>query len=229
VLSTEAFREFAREVVLYSNVMTRIEGRKHDELLLEKGGRGFPYVVAMDGTGAVLARLEDHSVDGFRAMMKSGAAHTALRGKADRTPAEEADVLAKDMAFGNVKGPEARTRIAALKGADEAMRKRLDGLLLDLDVQEVVRKNNGPDPALRVASGKIFAGYWKEGREPAFDSTAFMPFFVNLFEYAEAEKDVALFEKALERVKVLIAGNVRWASFVERMEGRLKALKDPPK
>jgi hypothetical protein len=236
VLSTEEFRGFAKGVVPFLHVTSHVEGEKYGNLLQEKGGTGFPHVVAMDADGGVLAELDDRTVEGFQAMMKSGGDFTALLAKKDRTSAEEVDLLTREIGLGRVKAEDARTRAAAIKGLDDAGKARLDGLLLGLDIKGQLDKTNGRDPASRAATGKVFAEWWKAGRAPGGKDESFQPFFVLMLDHADASKDVALFEKVLGVLRDEVGSNPRAAGFFKAQEKRLEKLKadaaptaEPPK
>jgi hypothetical protein len=77
-----------------------------------------------------------------------------------------------------------------------------------------------------VAAGREFAAIWKAGEQPAEKGPSFEPFYVLLLDHAEAEKDPALFEKALGVLKRVVGDNPRAAPFFEKQDGRLKALKE---
>jgi hypothetical protein len=70
-LSDEAFPAFAKEVIPYLNVMTKIEGHPYDNLLRDKGFGGFPSLAFMDAEGNVLAKQGERSVEGFRKTHKA--------------------------------------------------------------------------------------------------------------------------------------------------------------
>ena len=73
MLSAAEFSAFAKEVVPFLHVTSRLEGASYPDLLSQKGGRGFPYLVAMDAEGRVTAQAEQRSVDGFRSMVEAAA------------------------------------------------------------------------------------------------------------------------------------------------------------
>ncbi len=232
MLSTEEFRAFAKEVVPFLHVTSRVEGETYPDLLSEKGGRGFPHLVAMDAGGEVVAGLEDRTVEGFRAMMKRAGEFETLLAKKDRTPAEEVRYLAAEIRLGRVKADAARARAAALKGLAEAAKKELDGLLLGLDIRAIL--DGIKDPAARLAAGRAFAEMWAAGRVPGGDDAGFQPFFVIMLDHAEAVKDAALFEKALGKMREKLGSEPRAAGFFKKNDERLAKLKEakepePPK
>jgi len=68
---------------MFLNIMTKIEGRKHDNMLGDKGGTGFPYLCAMSSKGDVIAKLSgSRDTAGFAKMMGSADEYVALEKKA---------------------------------------------------------------------------------------------------------------------------------------------------
>ncbi len=226
MLSSEEFRAFAKEVVPFLHVTSQVEGEKYGNLLQEKGGTGFPHLVAMDAGGGVVAVLEDGTVAGFRAMMKQGAEFIAFSSKKDRTTAEEVRLLTAEIKFCRVNAADARAREGAIKGLDAAGKKDLDGLILGLEIKAELGKITGPDLALKVAAGKAFAEMWKAGKEPDPDGEQFQPYYILMLDHAEAVKDVALFEKALGKVRAKFGDKPQAARFFQRQDERLAKLKE---
>ena len=227
MLSTEGFKEFAKDVVLFTHITTRIEGDKYAELLSEKGGNGFPYVVAMDAEGNVLSELGDRSVDGFKAMMKGAGEYQSLRAKKDHTPAETLKLLGMDLARGRIKGPEYKEKAGALKGLDEAAVKERDSTVLNIDITAELdrfRGAKGPDPALRIEVGKAFAGMHKAGRVPA-EKRFIGPFYEIMLDYAESGKDADLFAVAFGKLKDNFGDQKRLEPFWTKLQERLDAIK----
>jgi len=229
VLSTDEFKAFAAEVVPFLHVTSRVEGEHHPNLLEEKGGRGFPHVVALDAKGDVVATLQERTVEGFRKMMKGAGDFAALSGKEKRTPAEEMRLVRLLHDMDRIEADEARARANALVEPDEAVKKDRDDFLVMLDVVGELEGKNLREPAARVEVGKTFHDWWKAGREPK-DEAAVQPFFILMLDYAEAEKDVALFEKALGKLREAFGSRPETERFFKNQEGRLAKLKEaaPP-
>lgn len=227
MLSTPEFKEFAKDVVLFTNIMSRVEGEKHQTLLSEKGGTGFPYVVAMSAEGDVLSELSDRSVDGFKAMMKAAADDLVLRAKKDPTPAERLKILGSDLARGRIKGPEYRERAAKIEGLDEAGIKERETTIVHLDIDaemDKLRKAGGPAPELRLEIGKIFAGMHKAGRVPT-ERRYIGGFYELMMIYGENEKDPEIFGAALAKLKEAFGGQKQAEEYFKTQEAKLEAMK----
>lgn len=205
-----------------------MEGAKDDDLLSEKGGRGWPHLVAMDAEGEVVGGVQDRSVEGFRAAMAQAVEFTTLRAKKDRTPAEDLRFLSAELRLGKVKNADARERANALKGLDDAGKKALDAFLLGLDIRDVRETIKSPAPEPRIAAGKKFAEMWAAGREPALDDDVYPDFFALMLDHAEAVRDPALFEKALGKIREKFGDKPFAANFFKRQEARLEKLKAAP-
>lgn len=231
MLSTEEFKAFAAEVVPFLHVTSRVEGEAHPDMLQEKGGRGFPYVVAMDSKGEVIGQIADRTVAGFRAMTKKAAEYVALAAKEKRTAAEELRYVVALHELNKVDVAEARKRVEALEGLDDAGKKERDQFLLVLDIRSAVEGKNpqAMGEEEKIALGKTFHEWWKAGREPT-DQGAMQPFFIFMLDYAESAKDAELFEKALGKLREVFGPMPGAAGFFKRQDDRLAKLKEaaPP-
>ena len=228
MLSTEEFKAFAGEVVPFLHVTSRVEGEHHPDLLEKKGGRGFPHLVILDAKGDVLSGVQDRSVDGFRKAVKSAGDYTALAAKEKRTPAEEMCLLRLQHDMHKVEDDAARERAGKIDVTDEAVKKDRDAFLFGLDIAAQVKGKNFRDPAEKIAAGKTFAEWWKAGREPTDEGSA-QPFFILMLDYAESERNVELFEKALGKLRDMFGAKPEAAGFFKKQEDRLEKLKAPAK
>ncbi len=229
MLSTEEFKKFAGEYVVFAHVTTQIKDRKYDGLLSEKGGRAFPHLVAMNKDGLVNAVATERSIAGFRAMMDAGAKLEALRTKAGKTTAEEVALLKHDVTMGNANLDAAKERAAKLKDLTEAQKQEIDGFLLGLEIQAALPTARTPDEAKAqaIAAGKKFAEMWAAGRAPTGDDNAIAAFYQMIIEHAESATDADLFEKALGKLRETFGSRPKAAAFLKKQEARLAALKAP--
>lgn len=221
MLSTEEFKPLADDYVLFSHITTRIEGRKHESLLGEKGGGGFPYVVAMNADGDVLAKWGfDFSVDALRDLMTEGVAFESLMAKTDRTPAEEADLFEKRLALNHFSADEAAKKLAGLEVDDET-RERLAAQVTDLEIQSHIAKVTSREEYMALA--EPFANLYREGKEASGGRLADQ-FFGLILRHAEATVDPDLYEDALNELKERF-DNPRAQAFFERAEQTLADLR----
>ena len=212
---------------MFAHVTTQIKDRKNDGLLSQKGGRGFPHLVALDGNGDVIAQLSGgRDVAGFRAMMGDGAKFIAIRAKTEKTLDDEVFLLKHDISMGNADMAKAKTRIDAMKGLSAEQKKELDGLMLGLEIQAAMPKSRDPveGKAQALAAGKTFAEMWAAGREPT-DEQSIQPFFILMLEHAADSKDAALFSKALEKLREKFGSKPGAEGFFKAQDARLATLK----
>ncbi len=212
---------------MFAHVTTRLEGRKYENLLSEKGFGGFPSLAALDENGDVIAKLSgNRDVAGFRAMMDSGAKLMAIRAKEDKSLDDHVFLLKHDIEMGNAKLDDAKDRVSKLEGLSDAQKKEIDGLLTDLEIADAMGspKSREEYEALSEAAGKKFAEMWAAGREPTSEA-AFQSFFIALLGHAEREGDADLFERALGKLREKFGDNARAKGFFDAQEKRLEALK----
>jgi hypothetical protein len=175
VLSTAEFQALGKEAVLFGHITTQIKGRKDDDLLGRKGGKGFPYVVAMDAEGRITAALADRSVAGFQAMLVQAREQEAKRARKDLPATDAAALLEFDLSVGNLTAAEATAALAAIQGLDAAAKAKLEGLVFDADVAEMFKpfwageKNLEQMRALVAARKGLDAAQRKKLDEALFD------------------------------------------------------------
>ena len=211
---------------MFAHVTTRIEGRKYEGLLSEKGFSGFPSLAALDDKGDIIAKLTvSRDVDGFKAMMAAGAKFMEVRAKSEKTLDDEVFLLKHDIEMGNVKLADAKARTAKLKGLSAEQQKEIDGLLTDLEVKDALGSPRSREEmeAIKAAQTPTFVEMFAAGREPTSDDT-FGPFFSFILDYAEAQADAELFSKALEKLRAKYA-NPRNAGFFKTKDDALAKMR----
>lgn len=228
MLSTDEFKSWAKDVVLFCHVTTGIEGRKDEDLLSRKGGNGFPYLVAMDAEGRVTALLEgNRDVDGFTDLIAKGKEYGAKKADKALPVSEAVDLLCFDVSVGNLDLDGFKAAAAALKDPSASDKAKIDGMVLGMEIRKVLEGTNGRDPASRQAAGKAFAGMLEAGRAPDSESELLQPFYILMLDHAEAVKDAALFGKALEVLRAKFGDNPQASGFFQKQDERLAALKAP--
>ncbi|HKS17195.1 MAG TPA: hypothetical protein VJU16_07770 [Planctomycetota bacterium] len=221
--------------MLFCHITTRIEGRKHDNLLSQVGGTGFPHVVAMEASGEVVGVLDwqKRSVDGFKGLMASGKEFVDLRAKAEKgDAAAKTDYFLRALKLGRFKLSAAKSYQATLKKVTPDQKKEIDGLFAGLEFKEVVEPLNkierGTDPAkvkeLQRDAGKKCWEMHQGGRIPAEDND-FGGFYSLILIFAEVEKDIPTFELALKAIQDHFGDKVN-ARFLKAKQEILKKLQD---
>jgi len=229
LLASEEFRKMAGPYVLYVNVASRLDGEKQADLLKTAGGWQVPWFGALGPSGEVLAVMDTRvlTAESVGRMMGRGAEYFALASKKDPTAIERIRMVELDFDAGRAEEPECRKRLATLQGLDREGLTALDRVLVRLDVAVELakyKKAMSPDPMLKVAAGKVFAGMYRAGRIPVakreLDS-----FCSYILDYAEHEKDVALFEAAYERLRESVKDDRNGPRWMESTKERLARLK----
>jgi hypothetical protein len=194
VLSDAEFPAFGERVVLFCHVTSQVADDPDQGLLQEKGGEGFPYLVFMRPSGDVLAVQRDRRVVAFAA--KQAACERYLELSARAAEGDETvgvDLLIARIEMGVLTLAEARKAVAALGEIAADRRARIAELLLELEVDETVRQVSTRTQA--IDAGRQFRRMWDEGRVPA--GRPALVFFHMILEAAYADRDPALYERAL--------------------------------
>ncbi|MCE9582770.1 MAG: hypothetical protein K8T20_09780 [Planctomycetes bacterium] len=216
---------------------THVEGDKDQDLLGEKGGNGFPFLIFMDADGNTVAHHEgQRTSEAFLASLATADEFSALRKKAaGGDAAAKLEVFMKDLEFGNMKYEAAKAAADKLGDAAKEKKAEIDGLLAGLEYKDILAGVNKkaeamgqPTPeqikVLRVEAGKGFTAMLKAGHVPAAEEDK-QTFYMLMLDSAEDAKDAATFEKALAAVKEMLSGNPQAGKFISDKEEILKTLK----
>lgn len=210
-------------MVLFCHITSRVEADKHQDLLREKGGRGFPYLVFLDAEGNVLTQQRARTVEGFEETLASLRRLDDLRGKADGgDKAAATELLIAETEMGRHSLEEARARFQKLGVTDKAATARFESVLLDREVEGVAANVRSKDSA--IAAGKQFLAMEGEGRIPTGDN-AVRTFWQMILTCAEAEKDAGLYEKCLGKLRPIYEKLPNGQKALDRMEATLKELR----
>ncbi|RMH04851.1 MAG: hypothetical protein D6702_02080 [Planctomycetota bacterium] len=207
----------------FLHITTRIEGHPYDNLLREKGGRGFPTLQFMDADGNTLAVQSERTVAGFERTL---AELTRLLDLEKRVAAGEKGLenglfLAR-FRLGRISYAEAREQAGRLKDLTAEQKRELAALLLDGEVQEII-SGAGRDPEKIAAAGRRLKELLAEGRMPSEKIRPMMWSF--LLRYADQEGDADLYARALAWYQEQYGDEPRAESFLKRLQERLKELR----
>lgn len=227
MLSTDGFKKFATNVVLFLHVTSKTPGEPHPNLLREKGGNGYPTFSFLDSTGRVLRQVPRSQLDvaGLQSNFAELRRWRALdvKGKAgDKTAARDAFLLA--MQFEMLTQKEAKSGLIRFhKDLTKKQQTTLRQRLVNMEFQDLLRQIDVADQRTLVRSGKGFAAMIQGNRIPR--SQQIITFWQGALAYAESEKDVALFAKIFAKAKKLMAGDPRAQRYMGQVEARLKKLR----
>lgn len=222
-----AFAEWVKDYVPFLHVTSRIEGEPHPNLLSEKGGQGFPYLVFMDAAGDVIARHQgERTVAGFRKSGESVREFLALQAKAEAGDAEaQAGVFKARLLMGSLDYAEAAKGFEAF-GGKAKLGEEAAGALASLELKEAFQGARPNDPeSLKPAMAKV-AEMAAAGRVPSGQQERVM-FWQMAFKQALETQDVPAAEKALAAFRGAVGGmkHPQIQQAVQQMEAALDALR----
>lgn len=226
MLSTAEFAEWSKQVVLFLHNTSRVDDEPYPNLLYEMGGIGFPTVSYLDAEGNLLKQVGHVTpVAQLAGAYEDLQAWRALRAEVERGDAGEAkekQLFLLELEMGNRPYAEMQQRLDRLsftKDELESMRQKL----VNLQFTEILRKT----PRDRQhEGGKQFLAMFRAGRIP--NTSTETSFWQYMFAHAAHEKDVALFEDLLGKVKAAKEGDPRLSRYLRQLEEQLAALKAQP-
>ncbi len=223
----DEFVRFSKEYVLFCHVTSHVKGRKYDGLLSEKGGRGFPHLVAMDSEGNVLAVHDGpRTAQGFAATMAVAKEFVELKKKAAAGDKEaKYRVLVHGIKMGSLSPLEAEKSVNELGPLAKERQEELSGLLADLAVRDVL-KGVGPDPTSQLEAGRKFMEMKRAGKPPPSGDGEVQAYWILMMRHAESRKDAAIFEEALNALKARFGGVPQAQQFFKTQEEKLRKLKE---
>lgn len=219
--------------MLFCHITSRIEGRAYDDLLSEKGGRGFPTLMFLEASGESLGEHQGpRTVEGLTktlgSVQKKAKEFATLRSKAeggDRTA--KAKLLVLELDNGAVSLGDATKAVEELGSFSGALKKQIAAGLAAAEYREVLVEMKGkPDAA--VAAGEKFSAMAKADRIPEVArAPKYWPYFL---EYAAAEGDLALFDKAQKRyLDALAAQQGRGSPAFRQVSEKVEMLREDAK
>jgi hypothetical protein len=208
------FAEFGKQVVLFCHVTSHVEGDPYQNLLSEKGGSGFPYLVFMDANGDVIAVHDgERDVEGLTATLHQAQDFLKLREKAaSGDPAARIELFQKQLAFAG-SYEKAQSDLAELKKlpefgklVDAARLAEIEQSLTNLEFQAAMmsaQEEPAETPEEQAAVIKKLhekgVAMRKAGHVP--DNDLAIPFWSVQLAYAQGEKDLKLFDEVVAEWK----------------------------
>lgn len=182
------------------SIMTKIEGRKDDNLLLDKGGQGFPHIAFMDEEGGIIVVQDDRSVAGFQKTFQERVQRFLdLRAKAQSgNAAAQVDFALLEGDLGRIPFADVQKRLEG-KTLSDAQKTTLADVELGSLIGEVSKAQD--EQSGRAAMKKVADAY-AAGRVPAAGERR-MQFFGIVLQHGLLEEDPDLAQKALDAVKPL--------------------------
>jgi len=217
--------EFSKGHVLYCNVMSQVPGDKDQQLLQEKGGTGFPYLIFMDAEGNILAK-HDGSRDaaGFSETGKKVSGFMDLRKKAEKgDKATKIDYLIAQLELEHVKPDEAEKRLKELGKPSKEQQAKLDSALANAAVLEIAKSVKSKEGV--IGAGKKYLEMHKAKKPVPSSERAFQIYWIWMMDAAEGLKDAATYETALKALKARFGDLPDAQDFFKGKEETLNKLK----
>ena len=210
--------------MLFLHNTSRVDDEPYPTLLQDKGFGGFPSLAFMDAEGEVLAEPQGRDVADFETALAALIKWRALAEKADRTSAEEAELLLAELDLGKLAFDAARERYAALDGLTDAQKAKIENELLFLEVADI-QKKVGRDRSKIPEANAAIAAMAKAGRIPTDAGMRAMRFWGPVMAHADETKDVELFEQGVNVAHAVLGDDPRGARYLESIDKRLAELK----
>jgi hypothetical protein len=212
--------------VLFCHITSHVPTDKHHDLLEKAGGQGFPHIVFMDSEGKVLAEHDGpRDPDAFAKTGEKAKSFLALKAKAEKgDKAAQVDYALAALELGQIKAAEAREKLKGHK-LSKAQDEKLAELLVTAEVKEIMETVTN-DEATQNAAAKKFHEMKKAGKPAPADDRLVQPYWILMMNWAEDEKNAALFEECLKALKAKFADNPQAQNFFKAKEAKLKELKE---
>ncbi len=228
-LLEDDFAKFAKDVVLYLHITTMIPGEKYGNLLEEKGGTYFPWIVWMDETGDIIFEHEtERTAEAFTKSADRAKKWLALRDKAAKGdgPAKiEFATLQLTLAKMTVADAEKLLK----EGGTPTQEQQAEWDVIVLNAQFRQDLKALKSDADVTALGKKYYARFKEGKPLPTATFALQNYLVFVLEASEAEKDAETFAAALKPLKDKFGKAEQNAVFFEEQQKKLKDLQAAPK
>jgi hypothetical protein len=199
-------------VVLYFHLTTRVEGDPHQELMKEKGLRGWPSLAFLDEKGELVAVHDaPKTVHCLDLMADRVARHLALRSD---PAANEAERIVLRFELGHLTMEQARVDFAFLPLPDrKTVRDRFEAAALAMDVRQAAA--GARDRKLQVEAGKRLLDLKKNGKVPA-DPAAALPFWSLIMAACDEARDAKGYGEALGALKAVAGKDPALGPLLER-------------
>lgn len=194
----ERMRSLGKRVILFASIATRITDRKHDDLLRQKNGHGYPTLTMMDAKGEILTRDIDRNIAGVEKAVQAVIAHARLTKRIDAgVKGLDVEMLMVELRLRRLPLKQARWDFRrCMSRLGEASRTEADSLILALEIEEW-RAQLGKDKGAALNKGCYLA--FRGGRRPIPGSRADEYLFYRpVLAGAGHAEDLVTFERAFQ-------------------------------
>jgi hypothetical protein len=208
--------------VPFCHITSRVPTDKHQTLLQDKGGMGFPHLVFLDENGEVVAEQQDRSVDGFAATVRDLNAWRALKERVDGGDESAAnDLFLAGMRLGKISHKDATAQLERLEGLTEAQRKEAEQLLVNLEFDGAVKSVTSRQEMEAVLERA--AAMYAAKRIPSGNSAP--SFWSLLMRKADNDQDPALFAVCVTELKKMFGDKEEYKETFEQLDQQLEEMR----
>ncbi|MHC4222474.1 MAG: hypothetical protein ACYSUN_00645 [Planctomycetota bacterium] len=208
------------------HVTTHIAGRKHDGLLMDKGGTAFPHFAILDADGEVVAKIyEPHSVASFKDTVERIGRLDRFAAKAaagDKEAQFEAAILRCDLGqitYGDLE--EIAESLGELSDPQKTALRRQE-VNEELETLQALARSSR-DAKTREGVKEDLLALFDEGAYPT-RSDLKLWFWYQVAVRAVDQEDAGTLKKAISEFKPLVKGFARYERSVQALETQLAAL-----
>jgi hypothetical protein len=195
-LLADDFAKFAKDYVLFCHITSMIPGEKYGDLLEEKGGNAFPWLVFMDSTGDIITEHRGpRSAADFARTGETARNWLVLKEKASKgDAAAKVDFAIVQLSLGRIKADEAEKAIRESGELTKEQRAKYDAERTNAEVREAVAALRSDEQAEEL--GRKYYARHKEGKPAPTSDNALQSYCILVMDAAAAAKDAATFEAA---------------------------------
>jgi predicted ribosome quality control (RQC) complex YloA/Tae2 family protein len=233
VFSKKDFQAWGKQnVVLFAAVMTKIEGRKDDELLRTYEFRGFPSMAILDAEGGAVTKEIPRDLFSMQNIVASAPSYVKLAAAAEA--GEQVDAKAwylAQLGMGKLSVEEAKAQLATVGLAADA-KVKAEQIVFVMEMNDLSRSSRGRGATAEDKMAACEAVYeaFKAGKRVPAGSTPEQFVDDMLIDAAKSSGDAKAFFFAYDRVKARHQERIeQMEGFVTRYEADLEKNKDDPK
>jgi hypothetical protein len=231
-LSSPAFAEFGKQVVLLYHLTSLVREDDYQDLMQKKGGRGYPYVAFLDDKGEVVAAgstlppadkpadKPDSAVAGWTTTLRDLTQWRESKRKVDGgdKSARKALLLA-ELALGKTNAKDVRARLKDIGTLTKDERGRIDLALVNLDARDLVEQSQ-TRAGLMTAGKKLVE--MKQTRRIPTEGYLPIQFWTALVNYGIEIRDWRLCEDSIGEFKKGAKDQPALLKTVETLEDTLR-------
>ena len=230
MFSKKDFQTWAKaDVVPFAAVMTKIDGRPHDDLLRTYGFRGFPSLAVLNAEGEAIAKGFGRDLYTMKNVVKWAPLYSKL--EAEHEAGEKVngkEWLMARLGMGKIEADEARTEIASLDLSGKPKQDAEQSLfVMEMTAlsRQARRRDAGPDFHMEACT-KVYDAF-KAGRRLPQGAAPEGFFDDMLVEAAMSHKDHKAFQFAYKRVQESLQAQIKtMESRLPRYRSDLEKFKD---